>query len=207
MEKYLTEKRKGQFHIIKKPNQFFSRDTLNVYFPNDPNPLPARLVRKSIKHDVALVSIDAPDGGLPEVPLEESDKDPVLGELVTVIGYPAVAIGAYGTVNTSNPFASKDTYVPIPSPTLSTGYMGKRIDPDIETPDFSVKDVQVPTDAYLFTSNTSGAGTSGAPVFNSQGHVTGIFLADEERDGAQVAYAIPIKYGRGLFHGYKSNVD
>lgn len=206
----LTVKRRTKsgfwFKVIQRDNQFVSRDTLNVYFPGDPNPMPGRLARKSIKHDVALITVDSP-GVLPHVPLEDSATEPALGELVTILGYPSVSMDVVGVTKTSNPFDSGLTLSPFYNPTLTTGHMGKRITPNIRLSDPATTAVSPIWDAYQLTANATGKGNSGGPVFNSKGRVTGIFFAGREHGGAAVTYAIPIKYGRDLIVGYRPLVD
>jgi serine protease Do len=46
--------------------------------------------------------------------------------------------------------------------------------------------------------NTTGAGNSGGPVFDSKGRVVGIFYAARTYAGASVTYAVPVKFGTEL---------
>jgi S1-C subfamily serine protease len=197
--------KKNHKHYLAN-SKLISRDTLKIYFPGDPNPMPGHLSRKSIRHDVALVTVDF-SGVLPYAPLEESDKDPAIGEEITVLGYPKVSEDLIGIAKTSNPFDPRTVVTEIYSPTLTTGNMGKRIDPNKKISDSKINNVWASGDMYQLTANATGAGNSGGPVFNSRGRVTGIFFAGAEFGGATVTYAIPIKYGRDLLKGYKSVVD
>jgi serine protease Do len=182
--------------------EFYSRSELSAYFPGDPNPMPARLIRISMKHDVALIKVDSP-GVLPYVELETEDNEPALGEPITILGYPSVSMDVIGVTRNAD-FGSPAVESPIYSPTLTTGNMGKRIAQDIVAKDSATEYLWAPADVYQLTANATGAGNSGGPVFSSQGRVTGIFFAGMERGGARVTYAIPIKYGRELIEGYKS---
>jgi serine protease Do len=46
--------------------------------------------------------------------------------------------------------------------------------------------------------NSTGAGNSGGPIFNSRGKVIGLFTYGISAGGANTSGAIPIKYGRDL---------
>jgi serine protease Do len=195
-EQLLIERRgNNEFIAVNSPGQFLSYDKLQVYFPGNPNPMPGRLSRSSIKHDVALVTVDYPDV-IPEVDLEESDKDPVFGEAVTILGYPLIsedrAAGLNKTLNHN--------------PTLITGNMGRRINPAIELVN-SLTHLWFFEDMYQISTNIIGESNNGGPVFNSQGRVMGIFFVDFGSDEKRMAFAIPIKYGRELISSYKSIAD
>ncbi len=201
-EQILVEKRSNNIYIVtKSQNQFFSRDTMNIYFAGDPNPMPGRLVRKSIQHNVALVTVDTA-GVLPEVILEESGKEPALGEPVIILGYPEVSGDIVALARTSNPFDPEPAMIRIYNPTLTTGNMGRRINPNIESSDSSIQWMSEWGDYYQLTSIALGAGNSGGPVFNSQGRVVGVFFSGSQRGEARVTWAIPIEYGRELIQGF-----
>jgi S1-C subfamily serine protease len=51
-------------------------------------------------------------------------------------------------------------------------------------------------DVYQLTVPSS-AGNSGGPVFDAAGNVVGLFTYGTRRE--TTTYAVPIKYGRGLF--------
>ncbi len=196
-EQILVEKRgRDNFIVLNTQNQFFSRDTLHVYFPGNPNPEPGRLIRNSNNHNVALIKVDSA-GDFPEVELDKSNKEPVLGEAVTILGYPWVAEDITGLTKISNSFDNKPVSLMIYNPILSTGNMGRRINTGTEPADSSTQ-FWVSGDMYQLTANATGAGNSGGPVFNSQGLVTGIFFAGFESGGTRMNFAIPIKYGREL---------
>jgi serine protease Do len=199
-ETVLVERVKGSLIVTESKEPFFSLDTLNVYFPGDPNPMPGRIFKKSLSHDVAAITVDSV-GVLPEVILEESDKGPVLGESITILGYPSVLEDIVGFTRTSNPSDREHVTIGINNPTLTTGNIGKRMNPTVEFGDSSMQ-FWASGDMYQLTANVTGGGSSGGPVFNSQGRVTGIFFRGLEEGGARVTFSIPIKYGKELIKGY-----
>jgi serine protease Do len=192
-EQILIESRGNTDYIVaNSPGQFLSHETLQIYFPGNPDPIPGRLSRSSIKHDVALVTVDYA-GGIPEVDLEETDKDPVFGETITILGYPMISNDRGAGLNKTLNYY----------PTLTTGNMGRRISPNIEFAD-SLTRLWFFDDMYQISTNIIGEGNSGGPVFNSQGRVMGIFFTGFGSDETRMAFAIPIKYGRELISGYRS---
>jgi serine protease Do len=186
----IESKGNNEYIVVNSPGQFLSYDTLQVYFPGDPNPMPGRLSRSSIKHNVALVTVDY-TGELPKVDLEESNKKPVFGEAITILGYPKISRDIAGLNN---------------KPTLTTGNLGRRINPNIEFADYLTQ-FWFFDDMYQISASIPGEGNNGGPVFNSRGRVTGIYFNGFESDGARMAFAIPIKYGKELISGYKPIVN
>jgi S1-C subfamily serine protease len=53
-------------------------------------------------------------------------------------------------------------------------------------------------DVYQLTVNSTGSGNSGGPVFNDRGEVVAIFYAGRAYGGAQVTFAVPIRYALAL---------
>ena len=84
----LVEKDKGRYAVTLE--RFEGRfDWLDVTFPKNKLRIPARLVRISDQHDVALIKVDVPDS-LPMVMVRDY-RDSRPGDVVTVLGYPAVS--------------------------------------------------------------------------------------------------------------------
>jgi serine protease Do len=200
-EQILVEDMGGNNFIVTK-SQLISRDTIDIFFPGDPNAMSGRLARKSIHHDVALITVDSA-GALPELILEESGKEPVLGEPITILGYPGISENLRGITRTSNAFDQELISIRLYNPTLTTGHMGGRVNPNIVPSDSTSERVYALMDYYQLTANANGTGNNGAPVFNSHGRVTGIFFAGADSGAAMINMAIPIKYGKELIKGYK----
>jgi serine protease Do len=182
----------NEYILVNSSGRFLNYDTLQVYFPGNPNPMPARLSSSSIKHNVALITVEY-DGDLPKVDLEESNKKPVVGEAITILGYPAISRDIAGLNNSLYP-------------TLSTGNLGSRINPNIEFVEYLTQ-FWFFEDMYQLSANILGEGNNGGPIFNSRGRVTGIYFDGLKNDGATMAFAIPIKYGKELISGYKPIVN
>jgi S1-C subfamily serine protease len=63
-------------------------------------------------------------------------------------------------------------------------------------------------DTYQMSINSTGAGNSGGPVFNTNGKVIGLFTYGRSFAGdATVTYAVPIRHGRALLNPQRSTAN
>jgi serine protease Do len=186
----IESKGNNEYNVVNLPDRFLCYDTLQVYFPGNPNPVPGRMSRSSIKHNVALITLDYA-GDLPKVELEESNKKPVFGEAITILGYPKISRDIAGLNN---------------KPNLTTGNMGRRINPNSEFDEYLTQ-FWFFDDMYQISADILEEGNNGGPIFNSRGRVTGIYFDGFESEGARMAFAIPIKYGKELISDYKPVVN
>jgi S1-C subfamily serine protease len=169
---------------------------MNVTFPGNKTPFPAKVARVSDRHDVCLLKIDVPSG-VPKVELHDTYDSIKAGDNITVLGYPAVSPIVYGIVKSQDVFNREAQYKMVPDPSVTTGNIGRVIrskegSKDDETSSFG--------DAYQLTANP-GSGNSGGPVFDDRGGVIGIYYAGRTLGGGasgQVSFAVPIRYAQEL---------
>jgi S1-C subfamily serine protease len=155
-----------------------------VAFAKSEVSIPAQVIRTSNKSDVALVKVDVPQL-LRTVDWDVSYTKIQAGDPITILGYPG---------------NSPDLVEGVHVPTVITGVIGKVIREERDQKDFIsfVCRTCIPTDFFQLTANI-GSGGSGGPVFDQRGKVIAIYFARRRTsDGAQVTYALPIKYGTDL---------
>lgn len=155
----------------------------------------ATSVTLSEKHDVALGKVDLPGGG--KAVMMFTDQDAIRpGQPVVVMGYPAISPTVFGVDVSRDMFTSRAHISAIADPTLTTGPISKVIATGtaISGADGTISEGEI----YQLGINTTGAGNSGGPVFDSKGRVIAVFYAGATRGGASVTYAVPIKFGKEL---------
>lgn len=178
-------------------------DTLKVTLNGKENSMTATLEQASEKHDVALIKVNVP-GNLTKVELNDNYESIEKGEQVTIMGYPAGSPPVYGKIKSQDMFNREGQIVQIPQPTVTTTNIGNILrgsEKDSEKQTFSMFG-----DVYQLSTNATGGGNSGGPVFDSQGKVIGIFFAGSSNAGMSVTYAVPIRFGMEFFqNGSKSS--
>jgi hypothetical protein len=155
----------------------------------------ATSVTLSEKTDIALGKVDLPSGARAvETFGDASAIKP--GQPVVVMGYPAISPDVYGWQVSRDMFVTRAHLSPIADPTLTTGPISKVL---------PAGNAIRGTDGYISAGelfqlgiNTTGAGNSGGPVFDSKGRVIAVFYAGAQLGGASVTFAIPIKFGEEL---------
>jgi serine protease Do len=169
---------------------------INVTFPGNKTPFPAKVARVSDRHDVTLLKIDVPSG-VPKVELHDTYDTIKAGDNITVLGYPAVSPIVYGTVKSQDVFNREAQLRMVPDPSVTTGNVGRVIRDKERSKD---DDTSSFGDAYQLTANP-GSGNSGGPVFDDRGGVIGIYYAGRTLTGGasgQVSFAVPIRYAQEL---------
>ncbi len=160
---------------------------LDVTFANNSLRTPAKVVRISNVHDVAMIKIELPES-LGKVDMYDS-KEIEPGNTVVVMGYPGLSPDQYVANRSQDGFNRNPNIVKVPVPTLSTGNIGRLVKG--KTGSDKVDDyLNVLGDYYQLTVNSTGSGNSGGPTFDDQGRVIGIYSAGNDK----VSYSIPIKY-------------
>ncbi|MDR2915724.1 MAG: trypsin-like peptidase domain-containing protein [Tannerella sp.] len=164
---------------------------LDVTFARNDLRVPAKVVRISNKHDVAMIKIDLPKV-LSTVDLFNNYNEIKTGDVVTVMGYPGTSPDQYSQVESHDYFNSNPQIVRVPVPTLSQGNIGRLIKGSSQTS--SGNYYSSFGDSYQLTINSTGPGNSGGPLFDDQGRVIGLFNAGNNI----MTFAVPIKYGMEL---------
>jgi serine protease Do len=185
---------------VGQPRLEGRNDYLNVSFPDTENRKRAELKQVSDRHDVALIKIDLPQP-LPKVDIFDSWDATKQGDAVVVLGYPGgspneeVVVGSKAA-KIGEPEQQRGT---LPNPTLSAGYISRIL----RSQDAPGKDkIFSPLgDAFQLTINSTGAGNSGGPVFDSYGRVIAIFTYGWS-PGRSIDFgasaAVPIRFAKEL---------
>jgi S1-C subfamily serine protease len=167
----------------------------NVTFAKTTQRYRATTVTLSEKTDVALGKVDTPSGARPVTMFPDAAAIRP-GQPVVVMGYPAISPDVFGVEVSRDMFTNRAHLSAIADPTLTTGPISK-----VLSSGNSIRGV----DGYISTGevfqlgiNTTGAGNSGGPVFDTYGRVIAIFYAGRTYGGASVTFAVPVKYGKEL---------
>lgn len=171
-------------------------DTLDVTFPKNKLRIPAKLVRISNEHDVALMKIDTPQA-VTKVELYDNYDLIKPGDPITILGYPGVSPNIYVSTKSQDPFNPTADIVTVPDPTVTPGIIGKVIRGIAQPVGGEVYDYYSEMDSYQLTATATGGGNSGGPVFDEYGRVIGIFYAGKQTD-ARITFAVPIKFAMDL---------
>ncbi len=178
---------------------------IDVTFAKNDQRTPAKVVRVSNKHDVAMIKIDLPTEMQP-VTMKDADATIAPGQKIVTMGYPGISPSVV-VATASNDFANRNTQViTVPDPTVTDGSIGKVIRGTTDSPKESgiVGYYSSFGDYYQLTVNATGSGNSGGPVFDKEGNVIGIFTASTSRaDATRITFAVPIHYGIELMGNTK----
>jgi serine protease Do len=167
----------------------------NVTFAKTTQRYRASSVTISEKVDVALGKVDTPAGAKAVTMFPDASAIKP-GQPVVVMGYPAISPDVFGVEVSRDMFTSRAHLSAIADPTLTTGPISKVLASGnlIKGVDGYISSGEV----YQLGINTTGAGNSGGPVFDSYGRVIAIFYAGRTYGGASVTFAVPVKYGKEL---------
>lgn len=169
---------------------------LDVTFANNAQRTPAKIVRISPTHDVAMIKIDLPES-LPKVTLYDNYKEIQPGDAAIVMGYPGIAPAQLVLKRSQDVFNTNPNITSVPVPTISNGNVGRMVrgtEKNNKIDDY----MSTFGDYYQLTINSTGGGNSGGPMFDDQGRVIGIFSAGKWEPGAAISFAVPIKYAMEL---------
>ena len=155
-------------HLVQHGDAWPMR--IAVIFSDTKAWLPAHVVRVSATADLAILQVDAP-GPFPAITsLAPKAADTPVGKAVAIIGYP---------LGTDTPMEGTGTQITARS-TLVAGTLSKNLSGVLQI------------DAY------AGQGSSGSPVFNSDGSVIGVVYGGARESAGRIVYAVPVDEVRAL---------
>jgi pSer/pThr/pTyr-binding forkhead associated (FHA) protein/S1-C subfamily serine protease len=170
---------------------FGKNEVLTVRFPHSRLSINADLVRTSTDEDIALLKVNSPE---PLVPLTLATDDSVkVGEKVMSLGYPGLSMRTYMTIE--NDRTGKSRQEVIPEPTVQDGIVQKL---GMRTTQEGTRRIESNQGDTLQVSLQAAPGSSGGPVFNSDGKVIGVIAYRRQAHGFSSTFAVRIRHGRNL---------
>jgi S1-C subfamily serine protease len=178
-------------------------DLLEVRFPGNRVSMQASLVRASTDADAALIKVESAQSLRPVELAPDSEDDKVdVGDRVIVLGYPAVSSQTKVRTTSVEPGRVGSGRIEVvPEPTVTEGIISLKGAGVKQEGELAVSGSR--GDTYQMSINSTGAGNSGGPVFNSKGQVIGLFTYSSV--GREVTFAVPIRHGRALLNPQRTN--
>ena len=179
--------------------------SMTVTFANSKLRNPATLGTISPEHDVALIKVDAGAGILKKVELRDSADTLASGDVVAVLGYPALSSKSFVVTSSSDNNLKAQDVASVPEVSVNQGIVSKVVRGKQAAQ--SGKYVTQRGDMFEMSINSTGQGNSGGPVFDIDGKVIGIFTVIVSTGGmATLTGAVPIRYGLDLLDPTRSAV-
>jgi serine protease Do len=188
--------------VDRRPNHYKGFEGQNIYldvtFALNKLRFPATVARISDRHDAALIKINTPQP-VKKVDLFDSYDSIAVGSPVTIMGYPAVSPEVYVSTNSVDALSSERQTISVPDPTVTPANIGRVFRGRMQPTGGTVYDYRSSMgDSYQLSTNETGAGNSGGPVFDERGRVIGIYTYGNSDGSTQVGFCIPIRFGMEL---------
>lgn len=181
-----NKKKKIPLEVLTANLLLGKEDLIEVTQPGKDTPIRGQLMQVSPRHNVAQIKINV-TGDLPKVETFDSYETLRKGDLVTIIGYTDASPPQYGVFQDRSSSEMKMRVIPDPKVVTSNVSDIRR---DIESK--GERRVSVMGDYFELATGTA-VGASGAPIFDVQGRVIGIFVPG---DDPNVFFGVPIRYAK-----------
>jgi serine protease Do len=187
--------------VDRRPTEYKGFEGQNIYldvtFALNKLRFPATVARVSDRHDAALIKINTPQP-IKKVELFDNYDAIAVGSPVTIMGYPGVSPEIYVSTNSVDALSSERQTVTVPDPTVTPTTIGRIFRGRMQPQGGTIYDYQSGMgDSYQLSTNETGGGNSGGPVFDEKGRVVGIYTYGRTTD-VTLGFCIPIRFGMEL---------
>ncbi|MEO5823510.1 MAG: trypsin-like peptidase domain-containing protein [Vicinamibacteraceae bacterium] len=187
--------------VDRRPTEYKGFEGQNIYldvtFALNKLRFPATVARVSDRHDAALIKINTPQP-IRKVELFDNYDSIAVGSPVTIMGYPGVSPDTYVMTNSVDALSSERQTISVPDPTVTPTSVGRIFRGRMQPTGGTINDYRSGMgDTYQLSSNETGGGNSGGPVFDEKGRVIGIFTYSNTTD-TTLLFCIPIRFGMEL---------
>lgn len=187
--------------VDRRPERYKGFEGQNIYldvtFALNKLRFPATVARVSDRHDAALIKINTPQP-IKKVELFDNYDQIAVGSPVTIMGYPGVSPDIYVSTNSVDALSSERQTISVPDPTVTPTNIGRIFRGRMQPTGGTIYDYQSGMgDSYQLSTNETGGGNSGGPVFDEKGRVVGIYTYGNTAD-VTLGFCIPIRFGMEL---------
>lgn len=187
--------------VDRRPERYKGFEGQNIYldvtFALNKLRFPATVARVSDRHDAALIKINTPQP-IKKVELFDNYDAIAVGSPVTIMGYPGVSPDIYVSTNSVDALSSERQTISVPDPTVTPTNIGRVFRGRMQPAGGTIYDYRSGMgDSYQLSTNETGGGNSGGPVFDEKGRVIGIYTYGNTTD-VTLGFCIPIRFGMEL---------
>jgi pSer/pThr/pTyr-binding forkhead associated (FHA) protein len=187
--------------VDRRPEEYKGFEGQNIYldvtFALNKLRFPATVARVSDRHDAALIKINTPQP-IKKVELFDNYDQVAVGANVTIMGYPGVSPDVFVSTNSQDALSSERQTISVPDPTVTPTTIGRVFRGQMKPTGGTIYDYQSGMgDSYQLSTNETGGGNSGGPVFDDKGRVIGIYTYGRTTD-VTLGFCIPIRFGMEL---------
>jgi serine protease Do len=187
--------------VDRRPTRYKGFEGQNIYldvtFALNKLRFPATVARVSDRHDAALIKINTPQP-IKKVELFDNYDSIAVGSPVTIMGYPGVSPDSFVSTNSVDALSRERQTISVPDPTVTPTNVGRIFRGRMQPQGGTIYDYQSGMgDSYQLSTNETGGGNSGGPVFDEKGRVVGIYTYGNTFD-VTLGFCIPIRFGMEL---------